>query len=245
MAEPTVPARTEPAQSESDRTEPAPPVADGRAEDSARAGFLGRLGWGRAPALVLVDALAAYSTPGSPLYLAEGPRVVAAMAELLRAARAGGRPVFWPTVRYPRGAVDAPLFFAKVPALAAFVAGSPLGAFCEGLQPAAGEAVVEKRYASAFFGTDLASSLVQAGVDTVVLAGFSTSGCVRASALDALQHGFRPLVVAEAVADRDPATQEQNLFDLQAKYADVIGLGEALSGLLGEGAGSGARREAS
>lgn len=209
----------------------APGGGDPRAQDSARAGFLGRLGWGRAPALVLVDAVAAYTDPGSPLCLAEGPRALTAMAELLQAARQASRPVFWTRVRYPRGEASAPLFFAKVPGLAAFAEGSPLGGFCAGLVPAPDEVVVEKRYASAFFGTDLASSLVVAGVDTVVLAGFSTSGCVRASAVDALQHGFRPLVVAEAVADRDPATQGQNLFDLDAKYADVIPLAEALAGL--------------
>jgi maleamate amidohydrolase len=204
---------------------------DPRAEDSARAGFSGRLGWGKAPALVLVDAVAAYTEPGSPLCLAEGPAAVGAMSELLRAARSGGRPVFWTVVRYPLGEASAPLFFAKVPSLAVFKVGSPLGEFCSGLDPMPEELVVEKRYASAFFGTDLASSLVVAGIDTVVLAGFSTSGCVRASTLDALQHGFRPLVVAEAVADRDPATHGQNLFDLQAKYADVVSLSEALHGL--------------
>ncbi|MFC6345584.1 isochorismatase family protein, partial [Nocardioides hankookensis] len=82
--------------------------------------------------------------------------------------------------------------------------------------------VVTKQYASSFFGTSLAATLTAAGVDTVVVTGFSTSGCVRATALDALQHGFRPIVVADACGDREAATHDQNLFDLDAKYADVL-----------------------
>jgi maleamate amidohydrolase len=91
--------------------------------------------------------------------------------------------------------------------------------------------VVVKQYASAFFGTSLASTLHTAGVDTVVLAGVSTSGCVRATAMDALNSGFRPQVVRDACADRTPAVHESNLADLDAKYADVVGLAEALDHL--------------
>ena len=84
--------------------------------------------------------------------------------------------------------------------------------------------VITKQYASAFFGTTLASTLTSLGVDTLLIAGVSTSGCVRASAVDSCQHGFIPLVVRDAVADRHPAPHEANLFDLQAKYAEVVGL---------------------
>lgn len=86
-----------------------------------------------------------------------------------------------------------------------------------------------KHYASAFAGTSLAAWLTSHRIDTLVIGGFSTSGCVRASALDALQHGFRPMVVREACADRAPGPHEANLFDLDAKYADVIALDEALT----------------
>ena len=103
-----------------------------------------------------------------------------------------------------------------------------LAAFAAGLEPVAGETVITKQYASAFFGTTLASTLTSLGVDTVLIAGVSTSGCVRASAVDACQHGFVPLVVREAVGDRHPAPHEANLFDLQAKYAEVVGLQLAL-----------------
>jgi maleamate amidohydrolase len=91
--------------------------------------------------------------------------------------------------------------------------------------------VVVKQYASAFFGTWLASSLNAVGIDTVVISGVSTSGCIRASATDALNHGFRPLVVRQACADRSEALHENNLADLDAKYADVIDLDEAVDRL--------------
>jgi maleamate amidohydrolase len=99
------------------------------------------------------------------------------------------------------------------------------------LRPEPGKPVVVKQYASAFFGTSLASTLHAAAVDTVVLAGVSTSGCVRASAMDALNAGFRPQVVRDACADRTPALHDNNLADLDAKYADVVDLGEALAHL--------------
>jgi maleamate amidohydrolase len=112
--------------------------------------------------------------------------------------------------------------------LRCFVSGSPLGAFVPGLQPLPTETVVTKQYASAFFGTSLASTLRAGGIDTVVITGFSTSGCVRATALDALQSGFTPYVVREACGERDPRPQEANLFDLQAKYAEVVTIEQAL-----------------
>jgi nicotinamidase-related amidase len=111
-------------------------------------------------------------------------------------------------------------------------AGSPLGAFPPSLQPAEGELVISKQYASAFFGTALASTLTANRIDSVLITGLSTSGCVRATALDALQHGFAPFVVREACGDRHPAPHEANLFDLQAKYAEVISEADAIK-LLG------------
>ena len=118
-----------------------------------------------------------------------------------------------------------------MPALACFAEGAPGGWGDLELAPDGGEVVVVKQYASAFFGTSLASTLHVAGVDTVVLAGVSTSGCVRATAMDALNSGFRPQVVRDACADRTPAVHENNLADLDAKYADVVDLAEALAHL--------------
>ena len=193
--------------------------------------FSGRVGWGGAPALVVVDLVRAYSEPSGPFALPDPGPAVAATAALVDAARAGGRPVVWTVVRYTRGLADGGLFVRKVPALAAFADDAEGGWGELTLKPAAGELVVAKQYASAFFGTSLAATLHAAGVDTVVVAGVSTSGCIRATAIDALNHGFRPQVVRDACADRTPALHEQNLADLDAKYAYVTGVNEALAHL--------------
>jgi len=146
--------------------------------------FGARLGWGHRPALLLVDVVRAYLTPGSPLCVGEqGARVVANCAELLTGARCGGVPVVFTRVAYTAGLTDAGHFARKVPALR---------------------------------------------VDTVVVTGFSTSGCVRASATDAIQHGFAPMVVRQACGDRTTDVHEANLYDLDAKYADVVSNADAL-----------------
>ncbi len=194
--------------------------------DYRGAGLGGRLAPGSRPALVLIDPARAYTDPGSPLWTGE-TGAVAAMSALLGAARAASVPVFWTRVSFDASGRDGGLFFRKVPALRCFLPGDPLGTWSEGLEPAAGEVVVTKQYPSAFFGTSLGAALTALGVDTVVLGGFSTSGCVRASALDALQHGFVPLVVRDAVGDRQPSVHEGNLFDIQAKCGEVVSLIDA------------------
>ena len=183
--------------------------------------FTGHLPLGRAPALVVVDVVRAYTDRGSPLYADAFVAAVPVIFGLLAAARAAGVPVIFTNVIYQQDGADGGLFYRKLPALRCFVAGNPLGGFPDALRPAPGDLVVTKQYASAFFGTSLAATLNSRRVDTVVLAGFSTSGCLRASALDALQHGFVPLIAADACADRHPGPHEANLFDLQAKYAEV------------------------
>lgn len=193
-----------------------------------------RVGWGARPALLMVDVVAAYATPGSPLDL--GERAAPALdgcAVLLAAARAGGVPVVHTTVAYAPDLADAGAFGRKVPALTVFAEGDPrgLGAICPQARPAPGEDVLVKQQASAFFGTGLAEALRGLGVDTVVVAGFSTSGCVRASATDAIAHGFAPMVVADACGDRTAAFHERNLADLDAKYADVVTLADAVAHL--------------
>ena len=196
-------------------------------QDYAAAGFGGTLGSGRRPAVLVVDVVRAYLEEDSPLY-AGVEDAVAACAVLVRAARAAGVPVIFTRVEYVPGGADGGLFYRKVAALRCFDQGDPLGEFPAEPAPLPGEVVVTKQYASAFFGTSLAATLTAGGVDTVVICGLSTSGCVRASAVDALQHGFRPIVVRDACGDRDPRPHEANLFDLRAKYADVVSLGEAL-----------------
>jgi len=204
-----------------------------RGDDYAAAGFLGRVGFGARPAVVVVDVVTAYLDPASPLSDAGGrfEKARAAGAELVDVARAHDVPVLFTEVRLGADGLDGGHFRRKVPALAAFEPGSPWAAFPDAPAPLPGEVVVTKQYASAFFGTSLASTLRFLGVDTVLVVGFSTSGCVRATATDALQHGFRPIVVDEACGDRDAQVHEQNLFDLDAKYADVVSLADAVAHL--------------
>ena len=195
------------------------------ADNYARGGFGKSLQFGRRPALLIIDFVRAYLVKTSPLYA--GVEQARADCEiLLRAARAAGIPVLHTNVVYQPGGRDGGVFFRKVPALKCFERGAnpELAAFAEGLEPVVGETVISKQYASAFFGTSLAATLTSMQIDTVLIAGLSTSGCIRASAVDCVQHGFVPVVVREAVGDRAPGPHEANLFDLQAKYAEVVDL---------------------
>ena len=189
--------------------------------ENYRGAFDGSLGFGKAPALILVDFVEAYFSKDSPLYAG----VEDALSSALRvrdAARKAGVPVIYTNVVYQTGA-DGGAFFRKVPALEVFMAGNPLGGWPDGLQPAAGELVISKQYASAFFGTSLASTLTAAGVDTLIMTGVTTSGCIRATCIDSISHGFNSIVVADAVGDRHEEPHKANLYDMNAKYADVVG----------------------
>ncbi len=191
--------------------------------------FDGRLPFGRRPALVVIDLVMAYLDPPSPLYAGPGiAEVLACNERLVAAARMAGIPVIFTNVEYAPGGADGGVFFRKVPALRLFERGSPHGAFPPSLTPRDDEVVITKQYASAFFATPLAAMLTAQGIDTLLITGVSTSGCVRASALDACQNGFLPFVVRQGCGDRHPAPHEANLFDLQAKYAEVIDEAEAL-----------------
>lgn len=184
--------------------------------------FAGHLQPGDSPALLLVDPVAAYVEPTSPLFLESGAAALERMAFLAAQFRDRGLPVIWTGVRYEEGGTDGGHFFRKVPALEVFVGDSALGAFPASLQPTEGEQVVIKQYPSAFFGTGLVERLHSDGIDTLFIGGFSTSGCVRASALDALQYGFIPFAVSDACADRNADLHGQNLRDLGAKYAEIV-----------------------
>jgi len=218
-----------------------PTDADGALDaDYAAAGFTGRLGWGEKPALVLVDFAVAYAEPTSPLF--GGPTIMEAVASaqrLLGVARAQGVPVIFTTVRYHADGRDGGVFFRKVPPLRCFLPDSPLGALIDGFEPGEGETLIVKQYPSAFFATPLASMLRAEGVDTVVITGLTTSGCIRSTATDAMQHGFVPVVVREAVADRMPGPHEANLFDIEAKVGDVVSEAEAANAFETFGVGKG------
>jgi maleamate amidohydrolase len=198
--------------------------------ENYKGAFDGNLPFGQRPALLIIDFVVAYLDPASPLY-AGVEDALASNERLLAAARKAGIPVLFTNVVYTPGGADGGVFYRKVPALRLFDKGSPLGAFPASLQPREGELVISKQYASSFFGTHLAATLTAQGIDTLLITGLSTSGCVRATALDACQHGFLPFVVREACGDRHPGPHEANLFDLQAKYAEVISEAKALAHL--------------
>jgi maleamate amidohydrolase len=207
---------------------------------SHRPGFHGRAGFGDRPALLVVDLTVGFTDPQSPL-ACELDGVVEAVGRLLLEARGSGLPVVYTTVAYDEGGKrTAAAFIDKVPALLTLAAGSPWVEIDPRIAPQPGEPVLTKLFASAFFGTPLSSLLAAAGCDGVIITGASTSGCVRATAVDALQHGYRPVVPREAVGDRDPKAHEANLHDLDAKYADVVSVDDVL-GRLEELAGAVAR----
>ncbi|RZV01584.1 UNVERIFIED_ORG: maleamate amidohydrolase [Serratia quinivorans] len=188
-----------------------------------------RIGFGQRPALLLIDFMQGYTTEGAPLF---APGVVSAVEEsmaLLATARQTGIPVIHTNIRYHAGHfANGGIWVKKAPVMKDMVDGNPLAAFCPQVAPRTTEVVLSKQYASAFFGTSLASMLVALGVDTLLLVGCSTSGCIRASAVDAVQHGFRTIVVRECVGDRHPGPHEANLFDIDSKYGDVVAKQEAI-----------------
>lgn len=187
-----------------------------------------RLGWGTRPALVIIDMVQAYFRPEAPFYLGQ-PEVIDRCKALLDVARSCGAPVIHTTVRYDAKGLNGGLFFRKVPALRLYCDGAETDwhETVPELFPFHGEQLVVKQYASAFAGTPLAASLTAHGVDTVVLCGVSTSGCVRATATDAITHGFRPMVVGEACADRTADIHQSNLRDIGLKSGDVVSPDEA------------------
>jgi len=201
--------------------------------DYLEKGLAGRVGWGTKAALVVVDLSNGFTDPASPLG-GDLSDVLTATGELLRACREHGHPVVYLTVAYGPDRSDAGTFIDKVPALGILAEGSHWVEIDSRIAPEPEEPVVVKKFASAFFGTDVAERLHRHSVDTVVLAGCSTSGCIRASAIDAMQNGFRTIVVEEAVGDRAQGPHRANLFDIDSKYGDVVPLEEALVRLRGQ-----------
>ncbi|WP_312179749.1 isochorismatase family protein [Arthrobacter sp.] len=183
-------------------------------------GFDGTLVPGNSPAVVSVDLMRAYFDPQSPLCLPE-KQFLDAAAAVIGSARANGVPVLHTRVRYGPDGADGGVFVRKVPALRLLIGDTELGQLMPEVSPAEGETVLVKQYSSAFFGTDLAQLLHTWAVDTLVIVGTSTSGCIRSTAVDAMQHGFIPIVVGDAVGDRDDAVHDGSLYDLQAKYAEI------------------------
>lgn len=184
------------------------------------------LGMGRRPALIIVDAMLGFTDPASPLG-ADCNDEIAAIRQLLDAFRSKGAPIIFTTNTYAHEN-EARVFRRKLPVLNHLRSGGPWSAIDPRVSPLPGERIVNKTLPSAFFDTSLRWELACASVDTAVVAGFSTSGCVRATAVDAMQAGFQVLVAREACGDRDRTAHEANLRDLELKYADVVTVGELL-----------------
>lgn len=192
-------------------------------------GFGLTIGFGLRPAVLVVDMIQAFTDPEAMLGSNLDPQIQATQ-QLLSSARQAGLPIIYSSVSYDEADFkDAGIWALKQKGVMTLRAGTPAVALDPRLQRLPGEGWLVKKYASCFFGTDLASRLISRSVDTLILAGCTTSGCVRASAVDALQAGFRPMVVRECVGDRSAAAHEQSLFDLQAKYADVVGLSQTMT----------------
>lgn len=192
------------------------------------AGFGERQGAGRRPALLVIDMSLGFTSPDSPLHC-ELDDVVGAIEKLLTAARAKELPIVYTSVSYGAGEkAVAKAFIDKIPILLTLAAGSPFTEIDPRLAPRPDEPVLNKLFASAFFGTPLQSLLAAHGCDSVIVTGASTSGCVRATAVDVLQNGYLLTIPREAVGDRDSAAHAQALYDIDAKYGNVVSLAEAL-----------------
>ena len=188
--------------------------------DYAAKGLGSRSGFGEKPALLIVDFSNGFTDPASPLG-GDFDSQVDVTARLLAKFRTGCFPVVYTTVAYEPDFNDAGIFIEKIPALSLLVKGSKWVEIDRRIAPVKGDEVIVKKYASAFFGTELDRYFHGQGVDTVVITGATTSGCVRASAVDALQYGFRTIVCREGVGDRAEGPHHANLFDMDSKYCDV------------------------
>ena len=189
-------------------------------QDYRSAGFGHKLGFGTKPALIMVDWFKAYLEKTSPLYAGVEAELEVAKI-LLAAARKKSIPVIFTRVEYMPGGADGGHYYRKIPSLKHLHRGSPLTELADGLNPREDEIVIIKQYPSGFFGTNLATILAKQEVDTVLITGLSTSGCVRATVLDALQNGFIPVAIADACGDRSDEVQRANLFDMDIKCGDV------------------------
>lgn len=201
-------------------------------------GFGQEIGFGRRPAIVVVDLIYAFTDPEAPLG-SDLDTVMSATVKVLDAARQAQTPIFYTTVQYDDEFRDAGIWYRKQAGITTLRAGTRGVELDSRLGRREGEPLIPKKYASSFFGTDFSSRLTSMSVDTLIITGCTTSGCVRATAVDAVQLGFRPMVVREAVGDRSPRAHEQSLFDLHQKYADVVSLAATTAYLSGDVAPSG------
>jgi maleamate amidohydrolase len=191
--------------------------------------FGGAAGFGERPAVVVVDLSLGFTDPSSPL-ACDLDDVLVRTASLLGVARRVGVPVFFTTVVYDEvGEAAAAVFLRKVPALKLLRPGTRWVEIDERLGRRCDEPIIAKAHASAFFGVPFAALLT--GRDTLIVCGASTSGCVRATVVDAMQHGLSPILPRECVGDRSVRAHEQALSDIDGRYGDVLGVEEVIAAL--------------
>jgi nicotinamidase-related amidase len=183
--------------------------------------FGAEVGMGEQPALLVVDLIEAFTDPEAALG-SNVDTVLEQTGRLLAAFREYDLPRYFTTVAFEESYGDAGHWIEKVPALRELERGTEVVEVDDQVAPVGDERVILKKYASAFFGTDLETELTTHRVDTLVITGVTTSGCIRATAVDSLQHGYRTIVPADAVGDRAEAPHRANLFDIDAKYGDVV-----------------------
>jgi maleamate amidohydrolase len=198
-------------------------------------GFSGRVGFGRRAAVIVVDFIVGFTNTSSPL-AGDLDSALLETVKILDVARRHRIPIFFTTVEYDPSLKDAGLFPQKAAGLKWLIAGSRWVELDPRLEPRPGEILIRKKYASAFFGTNLASMLMNDSIDTLIITGCTTSGCIRATAVDALQHGLHAIVPREAVGDRSQLPHEASLFDIDSKYGDVVRAADVIRYLNGRSA---------
>ena len=191
------------------------------------AGFMHKIGFGKKPAMIIIDLQRAFTEGGSPLG-GDLDRVLQNTSRLLETAREKGVFVIYTRVEYETDLKDAGLWIKKIPSLSILKRGSVMVDIDPLLKPQPNEIIIVKKFASAFFGTNLTSLLNSQGIDTLIITGCTTSGCIRATAIDTVQNGFHPIIPIECIGDRSREINEFNLIEINAKYADTVSLSEVL-----------------
>lgn len=190
-------------------------------DQNYKAVFNKRLGFGKNPAIILVDFVAAYFDENSPLYADVGKALLSAI-RIRNKGREKNIPIIYTNVSYQKDGKNGGVFFEKLPVLSCFIEGAKTAGWPSKLDIDPNEIVITKQYPSAFFETCLSKKLNNLEIDTLIITGLTTSGCIRATCVDAISYGFRPIVVKDACGDRHEKPHIANLFDMNAKYADVV-----------------------
>ena len=190
--------------------------------------FNKKIGFGKNPAIILVDFVDAYFDKNSPLY-ADVEKVLLSAIRIRNIGRERNIPIIYTNVSYQKDGKNGGVFYKKLPVLSCFIEGAKTAGWPSELDINPNEIVITKHYPSAFFETCLSKKLNNLEIDTLIITGLTTSGCIRATCVDAISYGFRPIVVKDACGDRHEKPHIANLFDMNAKYADVVSENEVVS----------------